>query len=1264
MTINTLTAGAAVTPTVIKTCISHYANRKPRRQKPTAHISYDEGLHLMRTFLLYASHHTVEDLQSFTAQWVPSPSWVRTESVTITTDHVSKAAKTITAQLGPTGIEQVGGTQWWQWRPKGADLKAEWVEMRAHYNELKRQGTKSRRIMLYIHGGAYFFGSVDVHRYQLQRHARKLKARVFAPRYRLAPQFPFPCGLQDCLAAYFYLLSIHDPTEIILAGDSAGGGMVVSILCILRDQGLPLPAGAVLISPWVDLTHSFPSLSGSAEFDYIPPYGFMQKPSTSWPPPNDEELATISRLAKGKDVPLKNKEDGPSTSVPIKDDGNVEPGPQLPLSMELDGKRVVLRDQIQMYTTNQLLAHPLVSPVLQPSLGGLPPVLILTGGGEILRDEQIYLAHKMANPSKFPLGSIYKARYDPDGALLAKYKPTPVQLQVWEDLCHVAPTLSFTRPAKFMYRSVAQFGAWVLAKAQKRAIEIMDDDNISVISSQTDNNSLPDTDADSSSTGAAKAKLDLNKVTGSVGRAGDPIPPFENNMIRQRIDRHGKIYPLAEPHELPALQMHPDQVGVVKPGPVRKWLEAKQTWDTKYARVRTKVQKERVAALSSGKIKGFEAGEHPPPCALASRRTDKDLFVKKKRKSYGLAMWSMWGSKHDESVLKREEEAVQLEKSEDKRLGREREDGVTPTIVEGEQSSTRWRRSNSGGRSASAKRQTSQSNTRGRRRTISVTDRGQAEGRNVPPVVLPSDPARSKELPATAGNEHSAQDGHIASPESSLLSAGFIPKFKTAVHLRDDSGGQHTPVLSDAASTMTGRSGFVADDASTRAVFAAPGISKSVDSQEVEKAKPSSPATNTRPGSPLANETRSFVSGSEEFNEGVASIHLGSELGSVTAGRFHTGAHGNDTPRSQRSLERLQSHQRDEGMGRLAPLRSPSSTAIVKAEGVVGVVEDTEYSRKEGVEDYEMKEGMIEKEKDINGVGLPRSSAPGSKGPPPTIPRAQRGLPQKRPLRHVRHTIAVSSAKGGVGKSTLAANLALSFSRHGLRTGILDTDIFGPSVPTLLGLADAGEPNLTPQNMLVPLTSYGLKSMSMGYLLPSESAPVAWRGLMVMKALQQLLHEVDWSPGLDVLVLDLPPGTGDVQLTIGQQVEMSGAVIVSTPQDIALKDAVKGVQMFRKMNIDVLGMVQNMSVFVCPHCHQETKIFAANDTGLSGAEAKAAELGVDFLGDVPLDARICADADRGMPTVVAEEAAGVKVNSGYYEHIAEKVARKIGLGWQ
>lgn len=295
-----------------------------------------------------------------------------------------------------------------------------------------------------------------------------------------------------------------------------------------------------------------------------------------------------------------------------------------------------------------------------------------------------------------------------------------------------------------------------------------------------------------------------------------------------------------------------------------------------------------------------------------------------------------------------------------------------------------------------------------------------------------------------------------------------------------------------------------------------------------------------------------------------------------------------------------------------------------------------------------------------NPLGLPRRQLP--PGTAPTIPRTARGLPPKRRIAHVDHVIAVSSAKGGVGKSTLAVNLALAFSRHNLRTGILDTDIFGPSIPTLLGLSDASEPEVTNKGSLVPLQSYGLKSMSMGYILPSESAPVAWRGAMVQKALHQLLHEVDWSPKLDVLVLDLPPGTGDVQLTIGQQIELSGAVIVSTPQDIALKDAVRGISMFNTMKIPVLGLVQNMSVFVCPKCGEETRIFA-HDEAANGAQVKAGEMGVDFLGNIPLDAKICRDADTGKPTIVAEESSGQLVNTKYYEAIASKVASKLALPW-
>ncbi|KAG7135302.1 AB hydrolase superfamily protein C4A8.06c like [Verticillium longisporum] len=444
--LNTTSVSLAVTPTVVSTLLSHYLNRQPLKQKPTAHLSYDEGLHLVKSFLQFASHHTVEELQAFTAQWVPHPQWVRVDEITIADQLLEKAAALLQAELGEEGIARVGGRQWWQWRRPKSPLKAEWIEMKAHYQERKKNGDPGKRVMLYVHGGAYFFGSVDEHRYQMQRHARKLKARVFAPKYRLAPQFPFPCGLQDCIAAYLYLLTIQEPNTIILAGDSAGGGMVMSMLCTLRDQGIPLPAGAILISPWVDLTHSFPSVAGDTPFDYIPTSGFHHKPSRAWPPPNEDDLAMMEEQAakkkkgdkgaakpstleakqgnpfeletpEGHDAqgdPIAKPEapleaDVPKTSVllsvtingkltTVKDQIQGDPiaKPEAPLeadvpktsvllSVTINGKLTTVKDQIQMYTTNQLIDHPLVSPVTQPTLGGLPPLLIMVGGGEVLR---------------------------------------------------------------------------------------------------------------------------------------------------------------------------------------------------------------------------------------------------------------------------------------------------------------------------------------------------------------------------------------------------------------------------------------------------------------------------------------------------------------------------------------------------------------------------------------------------------------------------------------------------------------------------------------------------------------------------------------------------------------------------------------------------------------------------------------------------------------------------------------------------------------
>lgn len=637
-------------------------------------MSYDEGLHLIRAFLEYASHHTVEELQAFTAQWVPHPQWIKVEDATVSEDHLKRAGELIQEQLGPDGIRQVGGRNWWQWRRNGTDLKAEWIEMRSQYNQRNQNGDKGRRIMMYIHGGGYFFGSVDEHRYQMQRHARKLKARVFAPKYRLAPQFPFPCGLQDCVAAYLYLLTIHDPSEIIFAGDSAGGGMVMSTLCVLRDQGIPLPAGAVLISPWVDLTHSFPSVVQDAPLDYIPQAGFHHKPSKSWPPPNEDDVVMLKQEAekkkkeKGSKKPLRTskleeKQQAPvaaesetSTGGDVSDapavSGGIISDPHEFLHVEIDGKMVAIKDQIQMYAPNTLLRHPLVSSIMQPTLGGLPPLLIMVGGGEVLRDEQIYLAHKCANPAKYappPEDLDERGR-----ALLEKYKPTDVQLQVWEDLCHVAPTLSFTRPAKYMYRSIAQFGAWALARAQNRGIDIMDDDDISVISSSSSTS-----DESERVNGDVNTGTEPNIEIGDVGKAGDPLPAFKNHMIRQRVTRHGKSYVLANESDLPGCCQKPEDIGAIRERQLRKWLAQKKDWDNRFATAKARVHKKIISDMVVG-YHDLGPGEKPPPTALAGRRRVDEVYREKRRvRSLGLGMWSLWGSKHDEATVDREQNAAQ-----------------------------------------------------------------------------------------------------------------------------------------------------------------------------------------------------------------------------------------------------------------------------------------------------------------------------------------------------------------------------------------------------------------------------------------------------------------------------------------------------------------------------------------------------------------------------------------------------------------------------
>ena len=696
----------------------------------------------MRQFLNYSSDHTVEDLQAFSSQRVPVPRWVKVINVSIPHSNLDRAAELVQAQLGPTGIAKVGGRTWWQWRHESDPplLHAEWVEMREDYIARKQKtirkqkrlesqtqylhqkqctisddsvtgykgqcGEKQKnrsqqkdqkqqepeeheRIMLYIHGGAYYFSSVDGHRYQIQRHARKLRARVLAPRYRLAPQFPFPCALQDCLAAYLYLIEWHRPSTILLAGDSAGAGTILSTLVILRDQGIPLPAGGILLSPWVDLTHSFPSLGEDGSKDYIPASGFMHKPSASWPPFSQDELdvgMNSSSIGLSKDsaqspstskssltssLPHDNKSGAITESNQdashqhlVSMNQNLSNGetPKIshlpsqahePLKITIDGTTVEIRDQIQLYAPNHLLNHPLVSPILQPSLGGLPPLLIQVGGGEILRDEQIYLAHKAADPSKYPPSKDILDQYDPEREILHKYEPTDVQLQVWDDMCHVPHTFSFSNPARLMYKAVAQFGAWALLRAQqeeqrqpeeeedkadasknadRRNLDASEDpseiptpeeeeeEEVEEVeeekklekkseSKETANNQVSEqlprlpTQQKSTYNGPRQPDISTHTHTHTLSATSPHLPPFNQHMIRQSVSKQGLIRPLPPASELPALQIDPSEIGVVKEGPVlRRWLEAQKAWTAKHGKARSRLLKDRIRELELEKM--------------------------------------------------------------------------------------------------------------------------------------------------------------------------------------------------------------------------------------------------------------------------------------------------------------------------------------------------------------------------------------------------------------------------------------------------------------------------------------------------------------------------------------------------------------------------------------------------------------------------------------------------------------------------------------
>jgi ATP-binding protein involved in chromosome partitioning len=269
-------------------------------------------------------------------------------------------------------------------------------------------------------------------------------------------------------------------------------------------------------------------------------------------------------------------------------------------------------------------------------------------------------------------------------------------------------------------------------------------------------------------------------------------------------------------------------------------------------------------------------------------------------------------------------------------------------------------------------------------------------------------------------------------------------------------------------------------------------------------------------------------------------------------------------------------------------------------------------------------------------AAAPRSGAPPQAAGPSILPE-------------VRYKIAVASGKGGVGKSTVAANLALALERLGHRVGLMDSDIYGPSQQMMMGIEE--KPHVNESNQIVPIERHGVKVMSLGFLMDVDQ-PVIWRGPMVMKAVEQFLQDVAWG-SLDFLVIDLPPGTGDAQLTLTQKIQLSGAVIVTTPQDVSLIDARKGLAMFQKVNVPVLGIVENMSYFICPGCGRREEIFKHG-----GGERTARQLQVPFLGEIPLDPRVTAGGDSGRPIVAGEPKSAV---AEAYMRIAESVAKSVGV---
>ena len=329
-------------------------------------------------------------------------------------------------------------------------------------------------------------------------------------------------------------------------------------------------------------------------------------------------------------------------------------------------------------------------------------------------------------------------------------------------------------------------------------------------------------------------------------------------------------------------------------------------------------------------------------------------------------------------------------------------------------------------------------------------------------------------------------------------------------------------------------------------------------------------------------------------------------------------------------------------------------TGLVSKSGNVGFTIEVDADRGPKMEPVrKAAEEVVKTIPGVLSVTVVLTAPTATAAPQPTQPAAPPQGGQQQPvklLEEIGAVIAVASGKGGVGKSTTAVNLALALSQKGLKTAILDADIYGPSLPMMLGITE--KPDSPDGKRLMPIEKYGLKCMSIGFMVAADT-PMIWRGPMVMGALEQMMGDVEWGE-TDVMIIDMPPGTGDAQLTIAQRVALAGSVIVSTPQDLALLDARKGLNMFKRVEVPVLGIIENMSYFLCPHCGERSEIFTHG-----GAKNAAAQMGVDFLGEIPLEMAIREGSDTGRP-IVATDPDSPQAKA--YHAIAEALWAKVLSG--